>query len=938
MRKRLSTAALFIALGWITADRTFAQQSYSFNINTVFGQYPSGDQGPATKALISQPYDIALDGKGNLYIADTADNRVRKVVILTGQITTVAGTGVAGFSGDGGLATAAQLSGPAAVALDSAGNLYIYDTSNEVIRKVDTSGNISTIAGTPEKSGATGDGGLANAATLSLHTGGNLAFDKSNNLYIADTLNSAVRVVNSTTGKISTFAGTLGKYGESGDGGPATSAQMTYPFGLVFDASGNLFIGDVYAFTIREVSATNGSIKTVVGTPGKAGYGGDGGPAAAALMGYVGHMAIDSQGNLYLPDLSSNVVRKVTLGSTPPTISTVAGDQPLGPGFAGDGSSAVTAQMNTPAAVAYDSAAGTLYIADFLNARIRQVTGGTIGEFAGADHAQGDGGLASAAYLYFPEDVAEDGAGNFYIADSANSEIRKVGKDGKISTLAKVLSPNGVAADSAGNVYVAHYHEVVKIDGTGKVTTIAGTASKPGFSGDGGPATAALLNSPYGLWVDSNGNVFVADCYNHRIRKISLGNITTVAGSGGTCGSTCNYGGATGDGGLATAATMSFPTDVKGDAAGNLYIADSSNSRVRKVDSGGNMNTLAGGGPPGGSGGDGGPAQGAKLHTPYGVAVDAAGDVFITDSINEAIRMVDAFGNIYTVAGNGKPGFSGDGGPATAAMIQKPFGIMTDPTGNVYFVDNLNHRVRELTGAGPSVPSANSVVNAASFAHGGVVPGGMATVFGSNLTSATGINLASGLPLATDLLKVEVKFNNVVSAPIFAVDNVNNAQQINIQVPWELAGQTSVLMQVFNNGVASLPVSVPVLAAQPGIFQYNVGAKTFGVVLHANFQLADSAHPVTGGETVLVYCTNLGAVTPALKDGQAGTGAEITNIAPTATLNSENAAVSFHGTAPGFVGLYQVNIVIPKDAKSGNQPLVLSSGGANSQTVLLPVK
>jgi uncharacterized protein (TIGR03437 family) len=300
--------------------------------------------------------------------------------------------------------------------------------------------------------------------------------------------------------------------------------------------------------------------------------------------------------------------------------------------------------------------------------------------------------------------------------------------------------------------------------------------------------------------------------------------------------------------------------------------------------------------------------------------------------------LVDAFGNISTIAGNGKPGFSGDGGPATSAEMYKPFGIITDANGNVFFVDNLNSRVRELTASGPLVPSAKSVVNAASFVAGGLVPGGMATIFGSNLTSATGINLASGLPLATDLLKTEVKFNNAVSAPIFAVDNVNNAQQINIQVPWELAGQSSVLMQVISNGVASLPISVPVLAAQPGVFAYNVGNTTYGVVLHGNFQLADSAHPVAADEVVSVYCTNLGAVSPALKDGQAGTGAESTVVTPTATVGGKNAPVSFHGTAPGFVGLYQVNIQIPTGLTSGNQTLLLSSGAASSAPVQLPVK
>jgi uncharacterized protein (TIGR03437 family) len=467
---------------------------------------------------------------------------------------------------------------------------------------------------------------------------------------------------------------------------------------------------------------------------------------------------------------------------------------------------------------------------------------------------------------------------------------------------------------------------------------VAGTTFTSGFSGDNGPATAALLNTPFGLSVDSSGNIFFADSYNHRIRKISLGNITTVAGSGPTCGTPCNFGGAGGDGAAATSATMSFPSDVKVDAAGNLYIADSSNSRIRKVDSTGNINTVAGSGPPGGSGGDGGPAHAAKLNTPYSVAVDAAGDLFISDSVNQSIRFVDAFGNISTIAGNGKPGFSGDGGPGTSAQMYKPFGIITDANGNVFFVDSLNSRVRELTGSGPVVPSAKSVVNAASFVGGGLVPGGMATIFGSNLTSATGINLASGLPLATDLLKTEVKFNNAVSAPIFAVDNVNNAQQINIQVPWELAGQSSVLMQVISNGVASLPISVPVLTAQPGVFAYNVGNTTYGVVLHGSFQLADSAHPVAADEVVSVYCTNLGAVSPALKDGQAGTGAESTVVTPTATVGGKNAPVSFHGTAPGFVGLYQVNIQIPKGLTSGNQTLLLSSGAASSAAVQLPVK
>jgi hypothetical protein len=395
MRKTLSTVALSIAVCWTMAEKS-AAQTYSYAINSVFGQYPLGDQGPATKALLSHPYGVALDGKGDLYIPDYLDNRVRKVVLSTGQITTIAGTGVGGFSGDGSAATAAELSGPSAGVTDASGNIYIYDSGNEVIRKIDASGNITTFAGTPAKSGATGDGGAATAATLNLHTGGGLAVDTSGNVYIADTLNSAVRKVTVSTGTISTFAGTLGKYGSSGDGGAATSAMMTYTFGLAFDPAGDLFIADVYAYDVREVSAKDGTIKTVAGTPGKVGYAGDGGPATAALLSYPFQLATDATGNLYIADASNNVIRKVNTAATPPTISTIAGDQPLGGGFAGDGGPALSAQMNTPLGVAVDNS-GIVYIADFLNDRIREVSNGTIGELAGASHAQGDGGKASAA-------------------------------------------------------------------------------------------------------------------------------------------------------------------------------------------------------------------------------------------------------------------------------------------------------------------------------------------------------------------------------------------------------------------------------------------------------------------------------------------------------------------------------------------------------------
>jgi uncharacterized protein (TIGR03437 family) len=932
MRRTLSATALSIALLLSLADRS-AAQVYNYTINTVVGQYPTGDAGPGTKALLALPYGVALDGNGNLYIADYLDNRIRKIVLATGVITTIAGTGFQGFSGDGSAAVNAQIAGPGAVAADTAGNVYFTDVGNEVVRKVDINGNISTIAGTPGSGGHAGDGGPATKAQLALHVGGGLAVDAAGNVYIADSLNSAVREVTVSNGNISTIAGMIGQNGHSGDGGAATSAMLFYPFGLAFDSSGNLYIADTFNQEIREVSATTHIIKTIAGNL-SAGSTGDGGPPTAASLNYPFGVAVDAQGNVYIADFSNDEIRKVTVGASP-TISTIAGKISLGGGFSGDGGPATSAALSGPASVAVNSA-GTIYIADLLNNRVRYVSQGVINEVAGADHAQGDGGKATAAYLYFPQSVAEDSAGNLYIADTNNNEIRKVALDGTISTFGTTGSPQGVAVDSSGNVFVSSGNRIVKLDSKGNGTVVAGS-NAGGFSGDGGPASAALLNTPQGLAIDSAGNLYIADAYNHRIREITAGNISTVAGSGATCGSTCNLGGFTGDGGPATSATLSFPYGVAVDSAGNILIADSLNHCIRKVTKG-VINTVAGTGGKRGYAGDGGLATAALLNEPLGVAPDNAGNFFIADSFNQVIRVVDGLGSINTIAGNNKAGFSGDGGPATSAELDKPFGILVDPNSNVLFVDNLNHRVRELTTTNPLVPSAKSVVNAASFVSGGVVPGGMATLFGSNLTTATGINLASGLPLATEFLKTSVKFNGTYSAPIFAVDNVNGSQQINFQVPWEIAPISSVLLQVETNGVSSLPVQVPVLAAQPGIIAYNVGGTNFGVVLHANFQLADSAHPVVAGETVLIYCVDLGAISPALKDGEPGTGAEITVATPTATLGGKNAPISFHGTAPGFVALFQVNMQVPTGLASGNQPLVLTISGVASQTVQLPVK
>jgi uncharacterized protein (TIGR03437 family) len=232
-------------------------------------------------------------------------------------------------------------------------------------------------------------------------------------------------------------------------------------------------------------------------------------------------------------------------------------------------------------------------------------------------------------------------------------------------------------------------------------------------------------------------------------------------------------------------------------------------------------------------------------------------------------------------------------------------------------------------------PTISAVVNGASFVGGGVVAGEIATLFGSNLTSSTGINLTSGLPLPNTFLTDSLMVNTNPAA-LFAVDNVSGQQQINFQVPWEVASGPMANITIESNTATSASLSVPVLAAQPGIFNYTAGGDTFGAILHANFQLANTANPAKAGETVLIYCTGLGAVSSPPADGAAGNGQE-TTATPTVTIGGTKAFVSFSGLAPTFVGLYQINAEVPASAASGNQPVVVTLAGASSNSVLLPV-
>ena len=661
----------------------------------------------ATTIGLTNPGGLATDRAGNLYVADSSGNRIRRIG-SAGEITTIAGDGTQGSGGDGGAATSAQLGFPQGVAIDGLGNVYIADTSGNRIRRVDGNGIITTVAG--GVSGSGGDGGAATSAQLSQPQ--SVAIDGLGNLYIADTLNNRIRRVD-PSGVITTVAGT-GTAAYGGDGGAAIAASIQHPDGVAVDTLRNVYIADTGNNRIRRVDATTGVITTVVGT-GVAGALGDGAAATAAQLSGPQNVTFDSSGTMYLADSGNTRVRHVDAAGI---ITTVAGNGTSG--FSGDGGPATSAAFMGIAGIAIDD--NGLYITDTGNSRVRRVDASSIiTTFAGngVPGFTGDGGAGSSAEVQFPLSVAVDSQDNVYITESGSRRVRRIDAIGVITTIAGDGSlgpvgdggpaidahfnlPQGVAVDGAGNIYIADEGDqrVRRIDTAGIITTIAGTGS-PGFGGDGGPATSALLHGPSAVAVDAVGNIYIADTGNIRIRRIDTsGTITTVVGTG-TFGNT-------GDNGPATSATFGLCEGIAIDGAGNLYLGDIDYLVVRRIDQNGVITTVAGKSLEFGLTGDGGPATSAELDYPEGVAFDAAGNMYIADTDNGRIRRVDTAGIITSVAGANVSAI-GDGGPATGARLDEPAGVAVDVHGNIIIADSSHNLVRRVDTSGQITTIAGTV-------------------------------------------------------------------------------------------------------------------------------------------------------------------------------------------------------------------------------------
>ncbi len=755
--------------------------------------------------------------------------------------------------------------------------------------------SVTTVAG----GNSVGDGGLATSASFLDAEG--VAIDSAGNIYVADAGDSRVRMI-APTGISTTL----------------TSA-VNSPYGVAADAKGNVYVADLGNNRIQKI-APDGTATTVLGQ-----------------LASPRNVLVDGAGNIYFSEFAGQRVRRI---GTDGTVTVIAGTGVAG--LSGDGGAATSAQLRYPAGLAMDTL-GNLYIADSGNNSVRMVSGGRISTVLGA---------AGAGALSTPTSVALDNAGSLYVADTGNQRIRKLTRTGVISTIP--IAAKDLSLDGAGNLVAAGGAHVYRVLVSGAITTIAGDGAY-WYRGDGGPATKARLNAPSGVALDASGNLWIADTGNARVRMVTLGTqsnsgqINTVAGGGGQ---------------------LNSPLQITMDSTGDLLVADAAGYRIRELvglqDS---LVSVAGDGKPG-LGSDGLPAVSSELNVPNGVTSGPGGVIYLADTGNHRIRRLYSSGVVVTVAGNGAAGFNGDGvGQSTQlsspssicfdvsgslyiadtgnnrirmlspagmvttiagpAQLSAPRGVAVDASGNVWISDTGNHRVVVLTGGvltvvtnqlqqpvgltidplsgtvyvadagsnlvvalspGPmqltELPTQIDVVNAATLMAGPVAPGSLISVFGSGLATA------------------QVLFDGQAVQTLMAQDT-----QVNVQVPLTATGAFEVAV----GGTALLTTTLSIVPCAPGLFTVQGG---IGPVVAANQDgtVNSDTNAASQGSVVTFYATGLGQ----------------TNV--TVLINGTPAQTLFAGNAPGFLGVSQINALVPTGITSGTVPLVIQTGGAPSQS------
>ncbi len=766
----------------------------TYVIETIAGTSAVGDNGPATAALLAQAEGIAIDGMGNVYVADAGDNRVRKIS-ASGIITTIAGNGFAGFSGDGGPAIAAQLDHPYGIALDFAGNVYVADLGNACVRRVDANGVITTIAGGGSTPISATSGIAATSAKLTAPR--NVAVDAGGNVYISD-FNAHQVYQLSPSGLLTVLAGT-GTAGFSGDGGGATLAQISYPGGLATDAAGNVYIAESGNGNIRRV--WRGAIATV----------------ATGISAPTG-VALDAAGRLYVASSSA------TTGVRAPS----------------------TAGLTVELVAAMDVAsnpAGVLFLV--APHSIQKLAGANLTTIAGTPNfaAYGNGGPAVSARLSGPVAIARDGGGNLYIAEQGANRIRKVASNGQISILAgdaaQLNSPSGIAVDAAGTVYFSDTanNRVERVSAGGVVSTVVGN-----------------LKAPTCLRVAVDGSLFICDTGNDRVVKITPSGALVLA-----------------------AANVTKPAGLAVANDGSFYV--SSGQQVVQVSAAGASTVAA-----------------AALSAPAGLALDSSYELLIAESGKNRIIKLGAAGVVTVLAGTGQAGFGGDGAAASTALLNDPVDLAVDAAGNILIADSANNRVRELNAVlAPAAVSAAlpiAVVNAASLLPGPVAPNEIITIYGSGFDPAT----------------AQVLFDNVPATVFYA-----GSSQINALVPSTVTPGGTTALNVLSFGAAAASATLNVAAAAPAIFTTANGTGQAAALDHDGSANSDN-NPESRGGILVLYLTG---------DGGRGIAVQIAGYP---------ANVLYAGPAPGYPGLTQVNLQTPVGfLPGGDLPVVVTAGATSTQ-------
>ena len=736
----------------------------------------NGDGQPALSVPIGSVCGVAVDSAGNIYFTDP-DQFVVLQVTPNGTLNRIAGNGIAAYSGDGGPATSAAIaasqnlvgelpgffsrSALGGIAVDGTGAVYFADGVR--LRKVTPDGIIHSIAGGGKTAPANGI--LATTANFNTITG--VTLDTSGNVYFC----SLARIWQlSSSGVLTVFAGS-GTFGFSGDGGAATSANMAFPTALAFDRLGNLYVtdGDTvnYASRVRKIT-TDGKINTVAGggaiTPAN-------GVAPLALsLSYATGIAMDVTGALYVNEPYPGVLLVIKGNST--TLLTSPGIGQYAMGVPAAQASIYSPDYYENGGVALTNN-GAIVVADTGHGRLRKIdASGTLTTLAGNGQYQfaGDGGQATSALLDEPNKVAVGPDGTVYIFDSNNNRIRAVGINGTIQTvagngddfsvptldnsaLATSLSLGNIrslALDGKGNLFVAEDARVLRITPDLHFSVVVNQSDTYGFSGDNGPATQAKVRVILGMTFDSAGNLYLAETNNDRIRKVDTnGIITTIAGNGTQAFSGENV--------VAAQSTIGHPSTVVADSKGGLYFEeylDSNNTppgRIRYLNANGQLHTIAGSATVGYTA-DGKMAAGAAVSLTYGsgIALDAAGNIYFSDTFNDQTRTVSTSGILGTFAGNGYVGFFGDGKPAKKAMFAYPIGLAMDAAGDLYIADPDNNRIREVLSFPPSI-----AVSPNSFGFTGEA-GGAPTdpQFGLVSSPVSGVSLSISQSAGSDWLTV----------------------------------------------------------------------------------------------------------------------------------------------------------------------------------------